>query len=241
MLKRLAYNLGNGFRETGQTLDRIGSAMQGNFAYKEQLCRHRRVMPLYDLRPKLAHNVFVAPNATVVGDVKLGEGSSVWYGTVVRGDVSPVEIGENSSIGHRTVVHVTGGSQDKKKPTRVGNRVVVGNGVILHGCTLEDESKVEDGAIVYDGAVVQKHAIVGAGAVVTQNKVVGSGQYWEGNPAKHVRNVTEEEKQQLLAAAGKLQELALLHAKETQKSTQDLAFDDMVEESYALKPGTRLD
>jgi len=240
MLKRLSYALGQTIRETAYGLDRVGCRLQGNYAFKEQLNRHRRVMGLYDLQPRLEDDVFVAPNASVIGDVSLGEGSSVWYGAILRGDVNAITIGKRSSIGNRSVVHASSGEvSSAPAPTTVGSHVFVGDGVILHGCTLEDESRVEDGAVLNDGVVVEKHAVVGPGAVVTPGKRVPSGQYWAGNPAKHVRDVAEEEKGSV-AWADKRHEQARVHLLETLKTAADKEADTLIDQLHRdTRPGTR--
>jgi carbonic anhydrase/acetyltransferase-like protein (isoleucine patch superfamily) len=242
MLRRFSYLLGGTVRESGQALDRLGAALQGNYAYKEQLCRHRRVMGLYDSRPSISSDVFIAPDAAVIGNVQVGEGASLWYGAVLRGDVNSIKIGKKSSIGNRTVVHSSGGNVMPASPAQIGDNVVVGDGVVLHGCTLQNECKVEDGAVVYDGVVVEKNAIVGPGAVVTAGKRVVSGQYWAGNPAKPLRDVTPEEAKAILELAEYRYTQAKAHEKEMLKSAEEKEVDIVAEEQYtSVRPGTRIE
>ena len=132
------------------------------------------ISPYGGRAPRLHASVFVAENAVVVGDVEIGEGSSIWFGTVVRGDVNHVRIGARTNLQDLTVVHVTSGTH----PTVIGDDVTVGHRAVLHGCTIRDRCLVGIGAIVMDGAVVGPDAMVGAGALVAAR---------HGRPARHPR------------------------------------------------------
>src|SRR5512133_3956852 len=149
------------------------------------------VIQPYDGRaPRLHPSVYVAETGVVVGDVEIGEGSSVWFGAIVRGDVHHVRVGARTNLQDQTVVHVTGG----KHPTIVGDDVTVGHRVVLHGCTVHDRCLVGIGAIVLDGAVVEEEAMVGAGALVPPGMVVPSGTLVLGAPAKVKRTLSDEER-----------------------------------------------
>jgi len=191
-------------------------------------------MGLYDKQPKISEDVFIAPNASVIGNVSLGQGANIWYGTVLRGDVNDILVGKKSSIGNRSIVHVSGGLTALAQ-TKIGNNVVVGDGVILHGCTLEDECRVEDGAILHDGVVVEKHAIVGAGAVVTSGKRVPSGQVWTGNPAQRTRDVAEEE-MEFAGWAEKRYLQAKSHLSQTLRSPEEKEMSLLIEEMTIPSP-----
>lgn len=157
-------------------------------------------MPLYEFEgrwPVLAPDVFVAPGASVIGDVEIGEGSSIWFGTVVRGDVFHIRIGRRSNIQDNSVVHVTNGIN----PTIVGDDVTVGHRVILHGCTIEDGALIGMGATVMDRAVVGRGTLVGAGALVTEGTVLPAGMLVLGAPARPKRPLTEDEMAHLKSAA----------------------------------------
>lgn len=147
------------------------------------------ILPYADTAPRLAASAFVAPGAVVAGDVEIGERSSVWFGTVVRGDVNHVRIGARTNIQDQSVVHVTGG----KHPTVIGDDVTVGHRAVLHGCRIEDRCLVGIGAIVLDGAVVGPDAMVGAGALVPPGMVVPPGKLVLGAPARVKRDLTPEE------------------------------------------------
>lgn len=131
-------------------------------------------------------SAWVAPNATVTGDVNLGAHASVWYGTVIRGDMAPISIGEGTNVQDNAVVHVSPGH-----PVRLGRGVTVGHAAIVHGCTVGDNTLVGMGAIVLDGARIGRDCIIGAGALVTQNTVVPDGTVWFGSPARQRRAMAD--------------------------------------------------
>jgi len=150
-------------------------------------------MPLYEYmgsRPSLGRDIFIAPNATVIGDVTLGDESSVWFGTVIRGDVMPIVIGARTNIQDGSVIHVT---TDRAR-TVVGDDVTVGHMVLLHGCTVGNRVLVGMGSVVLDGAVIEDDAIVGAGSLVTPGSRIPSGSLAMGRPAKVVRSLTDEDR-----------------------------------------------
>ena len=142
-----------------------------------------------DLFPKIDDTVFLASGVKIVGDVKIGPNSSVWYNCVIRGDVHFVEIGEMTNIQDCSMLHVTNG----RYPLSIGSKVTIGHSVKLHGCTLQDLCFLGIGAIILDGAVVEEKSMVAAGALVKQNFVVPSGKLVAGVPAKVIRDLTEDE------------------------------------------------
>jgi gamma-carbonic anhydrase len=155
------------------------------------------IAPYAGRAPRLHGSVFVAENAVVVGDVEIGEGSSIWFGTVVRGDVNHVRIGARTNLQDLTVVHVTSGTH----PTLIGDDVTVGHRAVLHGCTIRDRCLVGIGAIVMDGAVVGPDAMVGAGALVSPGTIVPPGTLVLGSPARPRRELTPEERAFLRTSA----------------------------------------
>ena len=138
-----------------------------------------------------------APNATIVGDVKMGNQCTVWFNAVIRGDVNAIEMGNRVNIQDGAVIHCT----YQKTKTSIGNNVSIAHNAIVHGCTIEDEVLIGMGAIVMDGAIIGFNAIIGAGAVVTQNTIVPSGTVWAGNPAKYIKEVSEELREVFLRTA----------------------------------------
>jgi carbonic anhydrase/acetyltransferase-like protein (isoleucine patch superfamily) len=232
VFRRFLYHLGYLARETGQALDRAGCFLQGNFAYREALylSRHRQIMNLVDRKPIISPQVqFIAPNAAIIGDVAIGAASSVWYGAVIRGDVNKVVIGERTNVQDRAVIHVAsgGGKLERALPTFIGNEVTIGHGAILHACAVEDQAVVGMGAIVLDGSRVESGAVIGAGSVLPPGTVVGAGQLWLGTPARFVRLVSAEEKQQFAVQCSQYVELAKMHATECGKTPDQLDAEQM--------------
>lgn len=164
------------------------------------------------LEPTIGENVFIAPGAYVIGDVEVGKNSSIWYGSVVRGDIHYVRIGEGTNIQDGSIVHVTHDTH----PVVIGNNVTVGHKVVLHGCTVEDLSLVGIGAVVLDGAVVEKYSMVAAGAVVTPGTVVQAGMLFAGIPAKPLRELSGEEMYSFEDTAARYREYAEAHRESTQ-------------------------
>ena len=148
------------------------------------------VLPYRNRLPKIADDVFIAPTASVIGNVEIGSRSSIWFGTVVRGDVNEIRIGDNTNIQDNTVIHVTRNGLG----TYIGSGVTVGHMAILHACTLEDGSFIGMGAKLLDGVVVETDAMVAAGSLVTMGKRVKRGELWAGSPARCLRQLTPEER-----------------------------------------------
>ena len=130
--------------------------------------------------------VFIAPGAKVLGDVTIGRDSSIWYNSVVRGDLAPVYIGEQTNIQDLSVVHV-----DEGVPCRIGHRIGVGHRSILHGCTVEDDCLVGMGSVLLNGVVVGAGSVIGAGSLLTEGMEVPPGSVVMGAPARIVRAVDE--------------------------------------------------
>lgn len=147
------------------------------------------VLPYRGRMPSIADGVFIAANASVIGDTEIGPGASVWFAATVRGDVQSIRIGARTNIQDGAVVHVT----RETGPTRIGDDVTIGHAAILHACTLEDLCLIGMGACLLDGVVVERGAMVAAGALVTPGKRVPSGQLWAGRPAKPMRELREQE------------------------------------------------
>ncbi len=139
--------------------------------------------------PRIAASAYIDPSAQVIGDVEIGERSSIWPGAVLRGDVNPIRIGEETSVQDNCVVHV-----DVDDPTTIGNRVTVGHAVVLHGCTVEDGSVIGIGAIVLNRARVGRGSVVGAGCLIPEGAEVPPDSLVLGVPGKVRRQVSEEER-----------------------------------------------
>lgn len=234
-LGRAIYNVGQLIRKTGQAVDRLGSHLQGGYI-EEQLSRHRTVLNIFDKAPVIDKDVFVAPSAAVIGDVQIGKGSSIWYGSVLRGDVNIIRIGSGTNLQDNSLVHVAKSNlSGKVLPTIIGDNVTVGHSAVLHGCTVEDEAFVGMGAILLDGVVVEKNAMVAAGALVRQNTKIPSGEVWAGNPAKFLRKLTDEEIAFISQSATNYTNLAQVHAAENSKSYEEIEFEKVLRKKYATK------
>jgi len=147
------------------------------------------ILPVENKYPQIGENSFVAENATIVGDVVIGEKCSVWFNAVIRGDVNFIRIGNNTNIQDGAIIHGT----YKSASTTIGNNVSVGHRAIVHGCTLMDNVLIGMGAIVMDHTVVEEYCIIAAGSVVLENTVCEGGYLYAGVPAKKIKPVTEEQ------------------------------------------------
>jgi len=148
-------------------------------------------MAIYELdgvAPEVAASAWVADSAEVMGNVQLAEDASIWFGAVLRGDCESISIGEGSNIQDASVLHA-----DLGKPLVVGRHVTVGHQVMLHGCTIGDESLIGIGAVVLNGAKIGRNCLVGAGALITEGKEFPDGSMIIGSPAKAVRQLTPEQ------------------------------------------------
>ncbi|MBC8167753.1 MAG: gamma carbonic anhydrase family protein [Bryobacteraceae bacterium] len=141
--------------------------------------------------PKIAASAYIDPSAQVIGDVEIGERSSVWPNVTIRGDVNYIRIGEETSVQDNSVIHV----EHDRYPTLVGNRVTVGHSVTLHGCVVEDDCLIGIGAIVLNGARIGQGSVVAAGSLVPERMQVPPGSMVMGVPAKVKRELTPEEKE----------------------------------------------
>jgi carbonic anhydrase/acetyltransferase-like protein (isoleucine patch superfamily) len=151
------------------------------------------ILPVKDKSPVWGDDCFIAPNATIVGDVVMGNNCSVWFNAVIRGDVNYIKIGNNTNIQDGAVIHAT----YLKAGTDIGNYVSIGHNALVHGCTLHDHTLVGMGAIVMDHAVVNEFVIIAAGAVVLENTICESGYLYAGIPAKKIKPLTDEQKAML--------------------------------------------
>ncbi len=141
------------------------------------------ILPVKGIHPTIHPSCFVAPNATIVGDVTLGEECSVWFNAILRGDVCSIKIGHHVNIQDNVCLHGT----YQKHHCNIGNFVSIGHNAVVHGCTLEDHVLIGMGAIVMDGVIVHSNCIVAAGAVVLEHNVLESGAIYAGVPAKRVK------------------------------------------------------
>jgi len=162
------------------------------------------ILPYKELKPKIKKSAWIAPGATVVGDVKIGKECSIWFGVVIRGDVHKIRIGKRVSVQDLSMIHVTHYKKEDKSdgsPTIIGDDVTIGHKVMLHGCTIEDACLIGMSATILDDAVIGKESIVGAGALVTKGKKFPPRSLIIGSPAKVVRELTDAEVAELYNSA----------------------------------------
>jgi carbonic anhydrase/acetyltransferase-like protein (isoleucine patch superfamily) len=137
--------------------------------------------------PVFGKNCFLADNATITGDVVMGDDCSVWFNAIVRGDVHSIRIGNNVNIQDGAIIHCT----YQKAPVNIGNNISIAHNAIVHGCTIHDNVLIGIGAIIMDGAVIKSNSIIGAGALVKEGTVVESGSIWAGVPAVRIRDIDQ--------------------------------------------------
>ena len=155
------------------------------------------ILPVRGIHPQIPTDCFVADNATIVGDVVLGPGCTVWFTAVVRGDVNSIRIGAGTNIQDGAVLHCT----YERAALRIGSRVSIGHRALVHGCTIEDDVLIGMGAIVMDHAVVGSGCIIAAGAVVLENTVCEPGFLYAGVPARRIKPVTKAQREDLRRTA----------------------------------------
>ncbi|MGN6181594.1 MAG: gamma carbonic anhydrase family protein [Mucilaginibacter sp.] len=151
------------------------------------------ILPVKDKNPVWGSDCYIAENATIVGDVIMGDNCSVWFNAVVRGDVNYIRIGNNTNIQDGAVIHCT----YLRAGTDIGNNVSIGHNALVHGCILKDNVLVGMGAIVMDYAVIEEFVIIAAGAIVLENTVCESGYLYAGIPAKKIKPITEQQREML--------------------------------------------
>jgi gamma-carbonic anhydrase len=156
-----------------------------------------KVLPYRGMHPQIHSSVFLADGAFVIGNVKIGPDSSVWFNAVVRGDVCPIRIGEKTNVQDNVTLHVT----HDTGPLNIGNNVTIGHGAVIHACTVQDYTLIGMGAILLDHCIVEPWAMVAAGSLVKQGFCVPSGMLVAGVPAKVVRPLTDKERANILESA----------------------------------------
>lgn len=146
------------------------------------------ILPIKGKSPQFGNNIYIAENATIVGDVVMGDDCSIWFNAVIRGDVHFIKMGSKVNIQDGAIIHCT----YQKSPTIIGDNVSIGHNALVHGCTIEDNVLIGMGSIVMDNCVVESNSIIAAGAVVLEGTRVASGSIYAGVPAKKVKEVSKE-------------------------------------------------
>ena len=175
------------------------------------------IVPVKGFTPKVASSAYIAPNATLIGEVEIAANASIWFGCILRGDGPGIRVGENSNLQDGTVVHVAA----RGLTATIGNNVTVGHLALLHACEVQDDAFIGMNATVLDAAVVESGAMVAAGAVVTPRKIVRKGELWAGNPAQKLRDITEKDLEMFSRVVGHYIQLGNAHRLANQKVDQN--------------------
>ena len=146
------------------------------------------ILPVKEIVPQFGDNCYLADNATIVGEVRMGKNCSVWFNAVVRGDVNSIDIGDNTNIQDGAIIHCT----YKTATTVIGDNVSIGHNAIVHGCTVMDNVLIGMGAIIMDHALIESGSIIAAGAVVLENTLVEANSIYAGVPARKVKSVDDK-------------------------------------------------
>ena len=154
--------------------------------------------------PKVEKNVFIAPGSYVIGNVKIGSNSNIWFNVVIRGDVEKIRIGSNTNIQDLTIVHCTTNGHG----TQIGSNVTIGHNCVIHDCKIEDNALIGMSSTVLDGAIIKKNSMLAAGSLLTQEKIIKSGEIWAGKPAKFLRMLTSIEKKFFIKSAKRYYKLS---------------------------------
>ena len=146
------------------------------------------IKPVNGKSPEIQEDCYIAENATIVGEVSIGNQCSIWFNAVIRGDVNFIKLGNKVNVQDGAVIHAT----YKTSPTTIGNNVSIGHNAIVHGCTIHDNVLIGMGSIVMDDCVIESDSIIAAGAVVTKNTKVEAGSIYAGTPAKKIKDISKE-------------------------------------------------
>jgi len=168
------------------------------------------IHPFKTVLPTIDKSVFIASSADIIGDVVIGQNSSVWFNCTVRGDVNEVRVGQGTNIQDNSVIHVA----ELGQGTYIGNNVTIGHMVLLHACTIEDNAMVGNQACVMDNAKIETGGFLAAGALLTPGKIVKSGEVWAGSPAKKMRLINEKDLEFIKINSHRYQRLAQLYLSE---------------------------
>lgn len=158
---------------------------------------NNNIFSYLDTKPQIHKDTFVAPTASIIGNVSIGKKSSIWFNCVIRGDVESISIGEYTNIQDGTVIHVTRNGST----TKIGSYVTVGHKALIHACTIEDLSFIGMGSIIMDKAIIEEGGWVAAGALIAPGKIVQKHEIWAGNPAKLLRKTTIQEQEYIKISA----------------------------------------
>ncbi len=184
----------------------------------------KNILPYRGVLPAIDPSAFVASTAIISGETKIGKNSGIWYGCVLRGDVTKIVIGENTNIQDNCILHGTRPNHPQNKvgsegaPVVIGNNVTIGHNAIIHACTIQDNCFVGMRSIIMDKAVIEEFGMLAAGAMLTPGKVIKKYQIWAGSPAKYFRDMNQEEIDYIKTSADNYAELAREYREMQKKS-----------------------
>jgi len=191
--QRVNYNIGKVLKEAGLAMDRFGSRLNNDIGFMQDLSRHRQVMPLYDVAPTI-DNAWVAPNASLIGEVVVSKYATVWYNVVIRAELNPVRIGHFSSIGDGTTINTACAlPHGLASSVNIGKNVTIEPHCSIYSSIIDDDVYIGKGSVIMQGARIERGAHILAGSVVPPGRLIPAGQVWGGNPITFVRNLTEQE------------------------------------------------
>lgn len=196
LASRASYGIQRMFRQTNPSVGAQSTSVANRVPFVEEHSRHRNIMNLYDLKPAVLLDSFVAPNATIVGEVQIGGESVVWYGAVIRGDMNQIKIGNNCCVGENTVIH-TAGSLPTGVPAvvEIGNYVNIAPNCTIYSCSIDDDCYIGFKSIILEGSRLEKGCAIGPNSVVPPGRIIPGGQLWAGNPVEYVRDLEKHELQ----------------------------------------------
>ena len=200
-IARAKYNVGRVQKEAGLALDRQGSMLVNDVAYLNEGSRHRQQLPLYDCIPQ-AHGAWIAPNASLIGNVNVSKWATVWYNVIIRAELNAVRIGHFSSIGDGTSIYTAHSlPHGLSASVNIGKNVVVESGCSIHSCIIDDDCVIGANSVIGEGARLERGCHILPNSVVPPGRLIPAGQVWGGNTVKFVRNLTEEEQLQNYTAS----------------------------------------
>ena len=193
-VRRIRFLTGRVLEEMGLSIDRSGSRVMYDIAYKQKLSRHTQKFPLYDHKPDV-RNAWVAPNALLLGRVLISPWATIWYGAVLRAEINTIRIGHFSSIGDGTVIYSTVSLPVGVPPSvNIGKNVAIGDNWSIFSSIIDDEAKIGTKTVISEGWVVERGAEVEPNSVVPPGRLIPAGQLWGGSPVRYIRDLTEDEK-----------------------------------------------
>ena len=232
-------SLGNFLRKIGQKFIKKGHSMQGELLAIDKVPLSLRCVPYKNKFPRILESEFIAPNCTIIGDVTSGRESSFFFGVSIRGDTCRVNIGNNTVIQDNTQIY-SSLPGDLINKVEIGSNVIIGTNCVIDSAIVKNDAVIGNGSMLHSGVIVESGALVAPGSVVSKNTVVDKNQIWVGNPAKYLRDITPEERQNIKENINELNELAAVLVEETEKTPLEVISNiHSRHDKYYLHPTVR--